>query len=190
MNLQELKQRIDEQDEPLRAQARKISQCVSIGGQVRPEYAAALERAQTLDGFLDNILGDDSLRFERAWALAARMRKTNWLSRFEPVFVERGIPYRGKGVYTKLGEAALVLPVMGVGRRVDLYLFADGAFNEDAADYFTSIEGRITIEDTSLEGTFDVFRAPNALILEQWEVNERGQRVKAADLAEKFGMTG
>ena len=51
-------------------------------------------------------------------------------------------------------------------------------------------EGAFTCAEMAFEGIYDVFTSGNAVLFERWALNEKGARVKAAQLAQKYGLTG
>ena len=160
MEYGELKEQIDGLGERQRRGCARVLSLVSLGGGVRPEFRGHLDGASTYRAFFEALYRDDDLRFTRAWAAWAKLDGKQWVGRFDPVRASARVP------------------------------FGDGAFNEDAATYFTSIEGAFTCAEMAFEGIYDVFTSGNAVLFERWALNEKGARVKAAQLAQKYGLTG
>lgn len=191
MEYEELKEQINGLDERRRRGCARVLSLVSIGGGVRPEFRGHLDGASTYRAFLEALYRDDDLRFTRAWAAWAKLDGKQWVERFEPERSAERVPFGGRGLPVEfLPGGTMLVPLSGHGKQARVLVFEDGAFNEDAATYFTSVEGSFTCADLAFEGIYDVFTSGNAVLFERWALNEKGARVKAAQLAQKHGLTG
>ncbi|WP_418734736.1 hypothetical protein [Ellagibacter sp.] len=162
---------------------RELIALVSLGGDVLPSMKGHLEQASTMREFFDLIYEDDSCRFEKAWALWAKMSNKDWYSRFKPEKVYEGALVERGGVVIDCNESMILIPVRGVrahDRTVDIFLFPDDGFNVDLGEYYGSISGSFTCYGLPLEGTFDIYRAGRALLFERWVFDELGYRKRRA----------
>ena len=190
MDYLELKNQINGLSERLcRGYARVLS-LVTLGGGVRPELREHLSDASTNREFFEALHRDDDLRFTRAWAAWAQGDGKSWIERFEPVRMVERVPFSGRGLPVEFSGGTMLVPLGGHGKQARVFVFEDGAFNEDAATYFTSIEGAFTCAGIAFEGIYDVFTSGNTVLFERWALNEKGIRVKAAQLAQEYGLTG
>ena len=57
-----------------------------------------------------------------------------------------------------------------------MYVFPESGFNEAAAEQVASLNGTFTCAGMEFDGTYDVFVADRALILEEWELDKMGYR--------------
>lgn len=190
MEYGELKEQIDGLGERQRRGCARVLSLVSLGGGVRPEFRGHLDGASTYREFFEALYRDDDLRFTRAWAAWAKLDGKQWVGRFEPVRTSARVPFGGRGMPVVLSGGTMLVPLAGHGKQAHVLEFEDGAFNEDAATYFTYIEGAFTCAEMAFEGIYDVFTSGNAVLFERWALNEKGARVKAAQLAQKYGLTG
>lgn len=191
MDYQELKRQIDELEGVRRAQYRQVMSLAALGGNVRPEFRAHLEVASDYRAFFDALYEDDSLRFTRAWAAWAKLAGKDWIGRFQPEHAVGNVVFGGRGLPVEFaGGGTLLVPTGGRGKTARVYVFDDGAFNESAATYFTSLDGAFTCARIEFDGVYDVFAGDGAVVFERWRFNENGQRAKAADLAREYRLTG
>ena len=190
MAYEELRGQVDGLGERQRRGCARVLSLVSIGGGVRPEFRAHLAEAATYREFFEALYRDDDLRFTRAWAAWAKLDAKQWVGRFEPVRTMARVPFGGRGLPVRFSDGTMIVPLAGHGKQAHVFEFEDGAFNEDAATYFTSIEGAFTCAEMAFEGIYDVFTSGNAVLFERWALNEKGARRKAAQLAQEYGLTG
>ncbi|MEG1167518.1 MAG: hypothetical protein RSD93_05610 [Gordonibacter sp.] len=197
MDYQELKDCIDGLAPTQRQALGKVLSLAALGGALKPEFQAHAEAADSPRAFFEAIYADDDLRFTNVWAAWAKHAGKDWLGRFEPIGRGARVDFRGResqdaafsvrGVPVAFaGGGSLIVPLSGRG--ADVYLFADDSFNEEAATYFTTLQGDFTCAGLELSGMFDVFKADNALILEQWNLGENGFRARTTDLANTHGF--
>ncbi|RDB63895.1 hypothetical protein C1878_03645 [Gordonibacter sp. 28C] len=190
MDYCELKDQVNGLDERQRKGCTRVLSLVSIGGGMRPEFREHLDGASTYREFFEALYGDDTLRFTKAWAAWARHDGKQWVDRFEPAQAAERVPFAGRGLPVEFSGNTVLVPLGGHGKKARVLAFEDGAFNEDAAAYFTSIEGAFTCGGLSFDGIYDVFTSGNTVLFEHWALNEKGIRVKSAQLAENYGLTG
>ena len=164
-------------------QYKEIIALSSLGGDVLPCMKEHLEKARTLKEFLYYMYQDDACRYEKAWALWAKMSNQDWYTRFEPeVFRTGAIVDRG-GVVLECGESMILIPVRGTrahDRTVDIFVYPDDGFNVDLGEYYGSVSGSFVCYGLPLEGTFDIYRAGRALLFERWAFDELGYRKRKA----------
>lgn len=185
MNLEQLRDQIEEMPLSQRADYRKVFSYSAVGGKVWPQLADHLERAETVKEFLENIYEDDNLRFEAIWAYWAKMSKKRWVSRFEPAHQLRGMILKDKGLIVTGKGNELLIPVPGRGRTVDVFVFEEDGFNADAAELYGSINGTFECYGLVLEGTFDVYRSERSVIFERWAFDKLGRRVSTKRRCQK-----
>lgn len=177
MEYQELIEAVDDMPETKRKEYRRLLSLATIGGSVRHGMEEHLESACTVDDFFEAIFEDDALRNTNVWGAWASDRKKNWIDRFEPDRAFTGVKIEQKGFVVESPDVEFFIPVGGRGRYGSLYEFKDGAFNEDAAEYFTSISGRFTCVGIAFEGSYDVFVSGRSVIFERWEFDALGNRL-------------
>ena len=159
MEYGELKEQIDGLGERQRRGCARVLSLVSLGGGVRPEFRGHLDGASTYREFLEALYRDDDLRFTRAWAAWAKLDGKQWVGRFEPVRTSARVPFGGRGMPVVLSGGTMLVPLAGHGKQAHVLEFEDGAFNEDAATYFTSIEGAFTCAEMAFEASTTCSRA-------------------------------
>ncbi len=185
MELAQLYEEIEGMTPARKKTFREIISLVTLGGEVLPNLKEHLEKASSLTEFLDRMYLDDSCRFEKAWALWAKVGNRDWYSRFQPEAVLEGAIIERGGVVIECGENMMLIPVRGTrahDRTIDIFLFPDDGFNTDLGEYYGSISGSFVCCELPLEGTFDIYRAGRALVLERWAFDELGYRKKRASL--------
>lgn len=173
------------------AQGSALLRSATIGGALRREYAAHADAASSARAFLDAVYADDDLRFTPLWSAWAKADRKDWTARFACERSVRGVELVRRGVplaFANGGE--LLIPAQARGGHATVVEFADGAANVDAAEFFASVEGSFTCGGMAFSGTYDVLRDRGTIIFVRWELNERGQRASAAELAERFCKTG
>lgn len=176
MELSDLREQIEAMPLSQRGDYRRIYSFAGAGGKAWPALAEHLERSSTVREFLESVYEDDACRNEGVWALWAKLDRKRWPSRFESEQEVRGALLENQGVVIDFEGAQLLVPVPGRGRTVDVYVFGEDGFNADAAELYGSISGSFTCCGMQLEGTFDVYRAERALLLERWAFDKLGRR--------------
>lgn len=183
MDFKQLIEEVEAMPSSQKKQYRELIALSSLGGDVLPCMKAHLERAKTLKEFLNYMYEDDCCRFEKAWALWAKMSNKDWYTRFQPEMVLEGALVERGGVVVECEENMTLIPVRGTrahDRTVDIFLFPDDGFNVDLGEYYGSISGSFTCYGLPLKGTFDIYRAGRALLFERWAFDELGYRKRKA----------
>lgn len=178
MDFATFKELMDAVPERDRKDYSKLRQYCCIGGNVWPQYQKHLEEATTLREFFEAIYADDACKFDNAWAHWARMQHKRWADRFEPERMMRDVMFTANGIlFQKDGlELVISVPVSGKRKRADVYVFPESGFNEAAAEQVASLNGTFSCAGMEFDGTYDVFVADRALILEEWELDKMGYR--------------
>ena len=171
MEYRELKETIEGMPEQQLKDYRVLLSYSSIAGNVWSQFEKHLAQAETPDEFFEAVYNDDACRMENVWARWAVMNSKKWPDRFEPDFKMANVPLDNKGVFLQSGENEYLVPLKGRGQTIDIYVFPEDGFNEKAAEFYGSINGSFTCRGITLEGTFDIFRAPRAIIFERWNVD-------------------
>lgn len=173
MDYQELKRLTDEAPASMAKDYRKLLSFSGVAGRVWPQFRAHLEGASSLEQFYEAIYNDDACRFENVWAYWAKLRRKNWIPRFDfeqvvhqPLLDERGVFLTGKD-----GNEMLI-PLHARNHPISLYVFDDSTFNEKAAEMYGSIYGSYSCCGIALEGAYDIYRADRALIFERWQIDK------------------
>ena len=179
MEFDDLRKEVESLPEHQRKTFGEIITLSSLGGEILPNMRTHLERASNLREFLDAMYDDDACRYEKAWALWAKLDKKPWQERFEPEVARERVLIEHGGACIECGENMVLVPVRGVRGRdrfIDIYVFPDDGFNIDLAEYHGSISGKFSCYGIPLEGTFDIYLAGRALIFERWDFDELGGR--------------
>lgn len=186
MEFNELKDQLNEMGKP----GRELMMLATLGGKVRAEYAAHAETTSSAREFFDAVYADDDLRFTPLWAAWAKESRKDWLGRFEPERVVRGVRLlRGSVPIEFAHGGTVIVPAEARGQHLTIMEFADGAINEEAARFFGAVEGSFTCAGMEFSGTYDVLVTKGVLMFVRWAVNERGQRTSEAELAKQFCKT-
>lgn len=177
MNYNELKEQTSALPEERRHDYRKLMTLACVGGDVKHQLKKHLDQASTLDEFYEAIYKDDACLFENVWAYYAKMKGGKWPQRFCAEDARLGIRLQLRGIAVESKEVQFFIPMSGRNRTADVYLFADGKINDNAADYFTSVSGTFTCLDMTFAGTYDIYVGPRLVIFERWEFDKLGNRL-------------
>lgn len=188
MEYRELKEQVDASDGAHRKELKRALTLAAIGGNVRPQFQRHLEQATTYQEFFDGLYEDDECRFERSWALWARLGRKDWLGRFTPERKIDQVYFTGRGLTVELAGGSFLVPM--AGRVTTVYLFDQGSFNEGAAEYFTSLDGKFSCAGMEFEGAYDIYRTHGAVLFERWHCDEDGRREGAVDLPKRYRRNG
>lgn len=177
MNYQDLKEQVAAVSASKQKDYRQLLTLSCVAGDVWPQLKKHLEAASTCDEFFEAIYNDDDLRNENVWAYWAKMNRKPWVDRFEADAVLYDMLLDNRGIFIK-GEGGneILVPMVGRGRSVNIYLFSDGVFNERAAEQLFSISGHHTCCGMVLDGAFDVYRTDRAIIFESWAMDKLMRR--------------
>ena len=157
---------------------RDLLQLVRVGSTIKDCFGSHLAKASSLESFYEAIYEDDDLRFEPAWGYWAKSRMKRWPMRFDEVDVFEIEAAVQPSFVLEVGGTHIAIPITGRGSICPaVYVFNDAAFNEKAADYLFSINGKFSIQGHDFEGPYDVFKACLSLVLQKWEYDEYLRRV-------------
>lgn len=176
MDYQELREQVAAVPPSKARDYRELLSLSGVAGDVWPQLKGHLEVASTCDEFFERMYNDDACRFENVWALWARLNGKKWPDRFEAERVLRNLVLDNRGIFLTAAESELLIPLMGRGQSCDLYVFPENGFNEKAAEFYGSIDGKHTCCGLELDGAFDIFRARRTLIFERWDIDQLKRR--------------
>lgn len=159
---------------PLRSRADydHLYMLVTAGEGFLPAYEAHGARSQTLSEFADAIFQDEALKDTPGWAECAKLGRRNWLCRFQPQLLIENLRLKTDGMPIQLGTGVVLAPTGSRDNIANLYVFGNGAFNRQAAEFVTSIGGRFTLADYDFCGIYGLYKYRGNVILEAWEVEE------------------
>lgn len=177
MNYQDLKERTAALPESKQKDYRKLMSLACVGGDVKAQLKKHLETSVSIDDFYEAVYNDDECRFENVWAYYAKMKGGKWPQRFCAEDARLGVRLQLRGITVESKDVQFFIPMTGRNRTADVYLFADGEVNDEAADYFTSVSGTFTCLDMEFAGTYDILVGPRLVIFERWEFDKLGNRL-------------
>lgn len=186
MNYETLKQQIDALDESNKKKYRKVLTLTTLGGAILPEFSPHADDAETYKDFFEAIYQDNCLKYTKAWAAYAEAADKNWLDRFDPTHKLMNVQLKSPGLLVQFSDSEMLIPTSGRGKFVNIYLFEDGELNTDPLELYASIKGTFTCDRLQFDGIYDIFKSGNSIIFERWQLNEMGERAKAAELARKY----
>lgn len=186
MNYESLRQQISSLSENERNLYQPVLSLASLGGSILPEFQQCLDQANNYKEFFERIYESDNLKLTKAWGAYARAMNKNWLERFTPLSIVRNCSFDGCSLLVSCGEGSVAIPLRGHGKIANVVVFEDDHFNRDTARYFSTLSGKFSCCELSFDGIYDVYTSKNTVVFEKWVLNDKGQRVKAADLALKY----
>lgn len=151
---------------------RKLYLFLTAGDTIKPEYESALERAETYQEFLTNIFENASFKDTLEWAEIAKLKRANWLPFFEPDIYVQNLRMKTDGLPIQMGSGVVLAPTGSRDNIANLYVFKNGAFNRQAAEFVTSLAGSFTIADWEFFGIYGLYKYRGNVILEEWEQEE------------------
>lgn len=98
--------------------------------------------------------------------------RRNWLCRFKPQLLIENLRLKTDGLPIQMGTGVVLAPTGSRDSIANLYVFANGAFNRQAAEFVTSIGGRFTLADYDFCGIYGIYKYRGNVILEAWEEEE------------------
>lgn len=177
MNYNDMKAELDAATGDEKRRLRDLLAMVCLGGQIEEDYVKYAEESSTLQEFFDAIYEDDDMRFTPVWGQLAREHDPiDWLQRFEPIAymprvkAPRGLAFRGENT------AMAILPE-DLRLTPNVFVFDEAGFNEAAANLLMTFTGAYEVAGIQLDGTYDIYRAKNNFIFEQWKTNDFGERL-------------
>ena len=172
MNVAELMESIETAPISQRADLQKMALYAAPGGSVPPELADHLANAGTYQDFFNAVFMDESQKSTLLWAECAKMNRRNWLSFFEPRMLIQNLRMKTDGLPIQMGSGVVLAPTGSRDNIANLYVFDNGAFNRQAAEFVTSLAGRFTISDYDFFGVYGLYKYRGSVILETWDEEE------------------
>jgi hypothetical protein len=169
MEITELKSQIDAAPVQARAALQKMYLYATAGGKVLPELAKHLDDAASYQEFFQAIFRDVSQKNTLLWAECAKFTRRNWLAAFEPQICVQNLKMKTDGLPIQLGSGVVLAPTGSRDNIANLYVFDNGAFNRQAAEYVTSLAGKFTVADYEFFGIYGLYKYRGNVILEEWE---------------------
>ena len=171
MNYEDLKAGIETAPLKSRVALEQLLLYATMGGTVKPEFEEYLEGAQTYRDFFNNIYADPARKNSTVWAEWAKLMRKSWLSCFEPKLKIENLRLKSDGLPLAFGTGLVLAPTGSRDNIANLYLFASGAFNTEAAEFVTSLGGKFTCADLDFSGVYGLYRYRGNVILEEWQVD-------------------
>lgn len=169
MNVVELKEQISNAPVRDRAVLDKLVLYMTAGDAAKPEYAELLAGASSYQDFLSAVYEDASKKDTLEWAEIAKLKRKNWLRFFEPEMCIQNLRMKTDGLPIQMGSGVVLAPTGSRDNIANLYVFKNGAFNRQAAEFVTSVAGKFTIADTEFFGIYGIYKYRGNVILEEWE---------------------
>ena len=166
MNVQQLKSQIDAAPLADRATLDKLYLYMTVADLIKPEYAGMLAQAESYQDFLNAVFMDESRKYTLEWAEIAKLKRRNWLSFFEPDILVQNLRMKTDGLPIQMGSGVVLAPTGSRDNIANLYVFKNGAFNRQAAEFVTSIAGTFTIADWEFFGIYGLYKYRGSVILE------------------------
>ncbi len=175
MDYQGLKESIDQAPLASRATLERLLLYVSVGPNVAPDYQPYLEGASSYQDFFNAIYADDAKKNTSVWADWAKLQRKSWLNRFQPDILIEKLRLKSDGIPVEFGSGIMLAPTGSRDNIANFYVFKQGAFNVEAADFVTSIGGSFTCAGYDFKGIYGLYRYRGSVILEEWEVESDPQ---------------
>lgn len=169
MDVVELKEQISNAPVRDRAVLDKLFLYMTNGVEVKDEYADALAASDTYQAFLNAVFEDSSKKDTLEWAEIAKLKRKNWLRFFEPEICIQNLRMKTDGLPIQMGSGVMLAPTGSRDNIANLYVFKNGAFNRQAAEFVTSIAGKFTLSDIEFFGIYGIYKYRGNVILEEWE---------------------
>lgn len=177
MDYQSLLDRIPNQNIKEHLEMKRIVLLATRGTCVCPEFSSHLADSSSPTEFLDAIYADDELRFTKVWAEWAKYSGKDWTGRFTPVQEARALAIERIGLPLCFSEGCLYISSGISALFVDLLVFDDEAFNENAATFVSSVEGSFICGGLTFKGFYGIFASRGTIILEKWCKSPYGTRI-------------
>ena len=172
MDAIELKAQIAEAPLSQRADLQKMLMFATAGDKLLPEFEPYAREASSYQDFFNAIFMDPNQKDTLLWAECAKMNRRNWLSFFEPKMLIQNLRMKTDGLPIQMGTGVVLAPTGSRDNIANLYVFDNGGFNRQAAEFVTSLAGRFTIADYEFFGIYGIYKYRGSVILEEWEVEE------------------
>lgn len=170
MDAAELRAQIGDAPIAFRAALQRMLLYATAGDGFLPAFEDHGRRSSTYQGFFDAIFADESQKDTLLWAECARLNQRDWLGFFEPKLVVRKLRLKTDGLPIQMGSGVVLAPTGSRDNIADLYVFENGGFNRQAADFVTSLAGRFKMADYSFLGIYGLYKHRGNVILEEWDI--------------------
>ncbi len=171
MDYQGLKESIDQAPLASRAALERLLLYVSTGPNVSPDYQPYLEGASSYQDFFNAIYADDGKKNTSVWAEWASLKRKSWLNRFEPDILLENLRLKSDGLPVQFGTGLFLAPTGSRDNIANFYVFKQGAFNAEAAEFVTSIGGTFVCAGYEFAGIYGVYKYRGSVIFEEWEAD-------------------
>ena len=171
MDYQSLKASIEQAPLASRTVLDRLLLFVSAGDQVSPEFAPYLDGSASYQDFFNALYADDTLKFTPIWAEWAAHKRKSWLSRFTPQLAIEHLRLKSDGVPVQFGTGLFLAPTGSRDNIASLYVFKQGAFNAQAAEFVTSIGGTFTCAGYDFAGIYGMYKYRGNVIFEEWDAD-------------------
>lgn len=172
MDAKQLKESFDSAPLADRAVLNKLYLYLTVADRIKPEYSDALARANDYQEFLSIVFTEAPDKNSLEWAEIAKLKRRNWLAFFEPEMLIQNLRMKTDGLPIQMGSGVVLAPTGSRDNIANLYVFKNGAFNRQAAEFVTSVAGKFTIADWDFFGIYGLYKYRGNVILEEWEVEE------------------
>lgn len=169
MDVKQLKAGFDSAPLAERAVLTKLYLYLTVADEIKDEYAEALARAGTYQEFLNAVYEDASFKDSLEWAEIAKLKRRNWLNFFQPDIFIQNLRMKTDGLPIQMGSGVVLAPTGSRDNIANLYVFGNGAFNRQAAEFVTSLAGKFTVADIQFFGIYGLYKYRGNIILEEWE---------------------
>lgn len=180
MEVAELKAQVNAAPSTFQEPLRRMVLYVTCGDAFHPDFADAASAANTYQELFGAIFDDESQKNTLLWAECAKLSRRNWLRFFQPKIAIENLRMKTDGLPVQMGEAVFLAPTGSRDNIANLYVFDNGAFNRQAAEFVTSLAGRFTVADHCFFGIYGLYKYRGNVILEEWEVEQEPQHVAQA----------
>lgn len=170
MNIEELEHGIESSPISNRATLRKMMLYAMAGNDIHPDYADALAAASSYAEFFNAVYQNAASKNTLLWAECAKLSRRNWLSFFEPKMLIENLRMKTDGLPIQMGSGVVLAPTGSRDNIANLYVFENGGFNRNAAEFVTSIGGGFTLADYDFLGIYGIYKYRGSVILEEWDV--------------------
>ncbi|MEF9877652.1 MAG: hypothetical protein RR842_09310 [Gordonibacter sp.] len=171
MDYQSLKASIEQAPFTSRIVLDRLLLFVSAGNRVLPEFTPYLDGATSYQDFFNALYSDDAQKFTPAWAEWAALKHKSWLPRFAPQLAIENLRLKSDGVPVQFGTGLFLAPTGSRDSIASFYVFKQGAFNAQAAQFVTSLGGSFTCVGYDFAGIYGIYYYCGAVVLEEWEAD-------------------
>ena len=156
----------------------RLLMLTGIANQPWRQFSEILEAATGADDFFESVYQSKSCSKDALWAAWAKIKRKDWLQAFDPVKVIPDVTPTRDGILLESETMDAIVPLHRHSKKITVFIFDDGAFNEAVPEYCCCVKGSFKIENNVIEdGTYDVYRDGSKVILEKWKYDIYGNRI-------------